>query len=351
MYENTKNVSIKHERRIIMAKIKDIADLTGYSITTISRVLNQDKNFNVSDETRLKIMATAEKLNYIPLSKRNKTTKKTSSLTIGLVYWYSVAEEITDPYYMSIRLAIENYCQDHNINLAKIYLPTKSFEEVASMNLDGLIALGKYSTDEVENLYEINQNLVLVDCYSKHYNIDVVMADLKEATKDIINYLLEVNLKSIGFICGIEKTLDGQELLDIRLTTYINQMTKSKRFNQNHVHLGAFTADSGYEIMSEIIKNDQLLDAYIVASDAMAIGCLKALNENNIKVPDVVSIISYDNISLSQYTIPSLTTIDMNTKHMGETAMELVTERLSTGREIAKKVTIPTRLIQRSSSI
>ena len=94
-----------------MAKIKDIADLTGFSITTISRVLNQDKNFNVSDDTRLKIMATAEKLNYVPLSRRNKTTKKTSGLTIGLVYWYSVAEEITDPYYMSIRLAIENQCQ------------------------------------------------------------------------------------------------------------------------------------------------------------------------------------------------------------------------------------------------
>ena len=334
-----------------MAKIKDIADLTGYSITTISRVLNQDKNFNVSDETRLKIMATAEKLNYVPLSKRNKTTKKNTSLTIGLVYWYSIAEEVTDPYYMSIRLAIENHCQSHNINLQKIYLPMKSLDEIASMNLDGLIALGKYSDEEIKNLYAINPHLVLVDCYSKHYNIDVVMADLKEATKDIISYLLDLELKKIGFICGIEKTLDAQELLDIRLTTYINQMSKLKSFNQNNVYLGAFTADSGYEIMSEIIKQGKLLDAYIVASDAMAIGCLKALNENNIKVPDVVSIISYDNISLSQYTIPSLTTIDMNTKHMGETALDLLVERINNDREIAKKVTIPTRLIKRASSL
>lgn len=334
-----------------MAKIKDIADLTGFSITTISRVLNQDKNFNVSDDTRLKIMTTAEKLNYVPLSRRNKTTKKTSGLTLGLVYWYSVAEEITDPYYMSIRLAIENQCQAQNIKLEKIYLPMKSFEDIASMNLDGLIALGKYSTDEIDKLYDINPHLVLVDCYSKHYNIDVVMADLTEATKDIIKYLIDLKLKTIGFICGIEKTLDGQELLDMRLTTYIDEMTKLKRFNQSHVHLGAFTADSGYEIMSDIIKKDQLLDAYIVASDAMAIGCLKALNENNIKVPDVVSIISYDNISLAQYTIPSLTTIDMNTKHMGDTAIDLMAERIANDREIAKKVTIPTRLIRRSSSL
>ncbi|MEO3149639.1 substrate-binding domain-containing protein, partial [Turicibacter sanguinis] len=60
---------------------------------------------------------------------------------------------------------------------------------------------------------------------------------------------------------------------------------------------------------------------------------------------------SYDNISLAQYTIPSLTTIDMNTKHMGDTAIDLIIERIANDREIAKKVTIPTRLIRRSSSL
>ena len=334
-----------------MAKIKDIADLTGFSITTISRVLNQDKNFNVSDETRLSILAAAEKLDYVPLSKRNKVSKKNVTLTIGLVYWYSPAEEITDPYYMSIRLAIENHCQLQNIRLQKIYLPMTSSNEIKAMNLDGIIALGKYSPQEIQNLHTLNQHLVLVDCYSKHYNIDVVIADLKEATKDIISYLINSKLKNIGFICGVEKTLDGEELLDIRLTTYINQMSKLKSFNQNNIFLGSFTADSGYEIMSKIIQQNKLLDAYIVASDAMAIGCLKALNENNLKVPDVVSIISYDNISLSQYTIPSLTTIDMNTTHMGETALDLLIERINNNRKIAKKVIIPTQLIKRASSL
>ena len=333
-----------------MAKIKDIADLTGFSITTISRVLNQDKNFNVSDDTRLKIMTAAEKLNYVPLSKRNKTAKRNTAITIGLIYWYSVAEEITDPYYMSIRLAIENHCQSRNIQLQKIYLPSTSYDEISAMNLDGLIALGKYSEEEIQSLHATHPHLVLVDCYSKHYNIDVVIADLKEATKDLIDYLVDLKLTKIGFICGVEKTLDGQELLDVRLTTYINQMTKLKAFQQNNIYLGSFTADSGYEIMSDIIKKGKLLDAYIVASDALAIGCLKALNENNIKVPETVSIISYDNISLSQYTIPSLTTIDMNTKHMGETALDLIIERITNDRTIAKKVTIPTQLIKRAST-
>jgi len=125
--------------------------------------------------------------------------------------------------------------------------------------------------------------------------------------------------------------------------SFVNYMTMEATCYGGY-ESGLYTADGTY-------VGDSSFDAYIVASDAMAIGCLKALNENNIKVPDVVSIISYDNISLSQYTIPSLTTIDMNTKHMGETALDLLIERVNNDREIAKKVTIPTRLIKRASSL
>jgi len=122
-------------------------------------------------------------------------------------------------------------------------------------------------------------------------------------------------------------------------------------FNQNYIYLGKFTADSGYDIMTNIIKNDELLDSYIVANDSMAIGCLKALNENNIRVPDVVSIISYNNTSLSQFTIPSLTSVNINTKLMGESAVSLLMERFNNGRQVAKKVTIPTNIIFRDSCV
>ncbi|HAX73309.1 MAG TPA: LacI family transcriptional regulator [Firmicutes bacterium] len=334
-----------------MAKIKDIAQLTGFSITTVSRVLNQDKSFNVSDETRLKIMTVAEELNYLPPSKRHKVGKTESVMNIGLVYWYSVEDELTDPYYLSIRLAIEKHCEEQGIHLHKCYLKSKSLDELKDLNVEGIIALGKYSDQELQTLHDKFPHIVLVDCWTNHYNIDVVVGDLKNATRQIINHFKSQQFKSIGFICGVEKTLDGEELLDIRLVTFSKEMKKTKDFNQYDIKLGKFTADSGYDIMSSIIASDALLDCYIVASDAMAMGCLKALNEHHIRVPDVVSIISYDNISLSQYTIPSLSTIDMNTKHLGTTAMELMKERLTNDREIAKKVMIPTNLILRDSSL
>ena len=330
-----------------VTKIKDIAKKTGFSITTVSRVLNQDPAFNVPHETRLTIITAAEELNYIPLSKRQKTSVKKSSLTIGLIYWYSLTDELVDPYYLSIRLAIENGCEVKKINLKRFQIPKEGICELDPLNVDGIIALGKYSEREVNQLFELSPALVLVDCYHKHYEIDVVMTNLQEATQEIIEYFKAADLTAVGFIGGVEKTLDGQALEDPRLTTY-----QQYEWDQpNAIYLGSFNADSGYHIMQGIIKSGQLQQAYIVASDAIAIGCLKALSEHQIRVPEDVSLVSYDNISLSQYTIPALTTLDMNTLIMGQTAVELLVDRISTQRQIGKKVFIPTRLIKRGSSI
>jgi len=332
-----------------MTKLKDIAEVTGFSIATISRVLNHDQTFSASEETRLTILSAAEKLNYTASPSRLAADKKKTpkKLTIGLAYWYSTADEITDPYYLSIRLAIKDYCETHDLELKLFYLLEQTYEDIKQANLDGLIALGKYSRNEISQLHKLNQHFVLVDCYSKHPEIDVVMVDLKEATKDIIAYFKSINIHNIGFIGGIEGTLDGKILTDIRLKTFL----KSDHANQETIYQGEFNADAGYDIMTNIIQQKNIQPAYIVASDAIAIGCLKALNEHQIKVPQDVSIISYNNISLAQYTIPALTTIDLNTRHLGQTAIETLHERINSNRQLAKKIFIPTQLIKRESSL
>jgi len=335
-----------------MTTLKDIADETGYSIATISRVLNHDKFFSATDETRHTILTAAEKLNYINSNSRTqsaakKQEKQKQQIKIGLAYWYSASDEINDPYYLSIRLAIENYCEQNNIDLKLFCLLEVTDLEIKNAKLDGLIALGKYSEAEIKRLSVLTKNFVLVDCYTKQYDIDVVMVDLKEATKDLISYLFSLEIKDIGFIGGVEGTLDGTILIDNRLKTFL----KYEFADSNCIYQGTFNADSGYEIMTDIIKNHQLKKAYIVASDAMAFGALKALNENNIAVPEVVSILSFNNISMSSFTIPALTTVDLNTHLVGTTAAEVMHERIRSKRTIAKKIFIPTKLIKRESSL
>lgn len=333
-----------------MATIKDIAEIVNVSIATVSRVLNQDKTFTVSEQTKLKIFKVAEELNYTSTNqKKSKNKNSNNQLTIGLLYWYTTKEELNDPYYFSIRMAIENECVTQNIKLIKIYLTQNELVNLESINYGGIIALGKYSDQTIEKIYSINPNLVIVDHWTSHYNIDVVVPDLATATINIVDYYLQNNINKIGFICGIEHTFDGQEILDTRLTTYKNEMFKHQSYHSKNVYLGKFTADSGYEIMTQIINHNELLEGYIIASDAMAIGCLKALNEKHIKVPENISIISYDNTPLSQYITPSLSTVHINTKTMGESAVTLTLEKIRTDRTIAKKIIIPTHLIIRDS--
>jgi len=336
-----------------MTKLKDIATATGFSIATISRVLNHDQTFSVAEETRLTILSTAEKLNYRGLGWRHqliedKLIEEKTQLTIGLAYWHSVAHEINDPYYLSIRLAINEYCELHGIELKLFYLLEDSYNKIKDENLDGLIALGKYSPSEVSHLHLLSPHFVLVDSYTKHPEIDVVIVNLRETTTDVLEYLNDLGIFDIGFISGIEPTLDDSvQMNDTRLNTFLNY----KHVNHDTIYQGDFNADSGYEIMSNIIKHGKLQPAYIVISDTIAIGCLRALNEHNIKIPDEVSIISYNNTPLSQYTTPTLTTVDLNTYHIGTTAAETLCEKIKTNRRLAKKISIPSELIKRESSL
>lgn len=329
-----------------MATIKDIAKKAGVSIATVSRVLNHDKSFNVSLETRMKILQVAEELNY-KIKEKNLTKE---NLNFALVYWYTISDEINDPYYYSIRLSIENECREKNIILHNIYLGSNDYAEIKHLKVDGIIALGKYSQKVIDELTKICPNIVVVDYFINDYHTDVVVADLKQATSDIIKYFLNLQIKNIGFISGIEKTFDGEIIVDERLVTYKSEMIKYNLYQEDLIYLGEFTADSGYEIMLDIIKSKKIQPAYIVGSDSMAIGCLKALNEFNIKVPDKVKIFSYNNTSFSQFTIPALSTVEINTQVLGTSCVNLLEERVVSERSIGKKLLIPTKLIIRDSA-
>lgn len=331
-----------------MATIKDIAEKVGVSIATVSRVLNQDETFNVSDETKLKIFQAAEELKYKRKKIKPKTRQKEKA-TMALIYWYTTKHELNDPYYLSIRIGIEEAAQQMGINVETIHANDDiKYNEIKS---DGIILLGKYSEEFLQKLYERHKNIVLIDGYTEHPAIDTVVPDLKNATKSIIDHYVSQGITDIGLICGVEETVDGIEIVDIRRITYEKEMKKRKLYDSNHVYLGKFTAHSGYQIMESIIESNKLLPAYIVGSDSMATGCLKALNDYNIKVPKQVSIFSYNDTPMAQFTHPSLSSVKIHTNIMAETAVGLFAERLQSDRPIGKKIIIPTTIIHRDSSV
>ncbi|MBU3146795.1 LacI family DNA-binding transcriptional regulator [Clostridium sp. CF012] len=325
-----------------MTTIKDIASQAGVSIATVSRVLNFDEKLNVTDATKQRIFEVAQELNYI---KKEKNIKK-SVYKVAIANWYTEKEEVLDPYYLSIRMAIENKCASENIEVVKL----SPFFTTYAKEIDGIIAIGKFGHKEVEKIRIVSESIVFVDSSPESEVYDSVVCDLKYATINILNYLEGLGHKNIGFISGSEYINEGKDIfVDRRDRTYKEEMRARGIDYKENFYIGEFTPQSGYELMKKALVNKTNVTAYIVANDSMAIGAYRAISEAGLKIPEDISIVSYNDNITAQFIVPALTTVKIHMEFMGETAVELMLEKLRDGREIAKKIVIPTKLIKRDS--
>lgn len=331
---------------IALATIKDIAKKAGVSTATVSRVLNYDMTLSVSDETRKRVFQAAEELAY-----KKRAPKRFVDQKIAIVNWYTEKQELSDLYYFSIRHGIEERCKELGLN-AEVYF-YNDMEQMRSEDIQGIIAIGKFSNEQVEKLAQLHDNLVFVDYSPDEEKFDSVVIDFEKATKTIIDFFVETGHEQIGFIGGREYVVGEKEPLeDLREKTFRSYMKEKGLYNEDYVFVGTFSTEEGHRLMKEAIEQlkDQLPTAFFISSDVMAIGSMRALHEAGIEVPERVSVIGINDISVSKYMYPPLSTIRVHTELMGETAVDLLIERLE-GRRIAKKTFIATKLIVRKSVI
>lgn len=328
-----------------MATIKDIAVKAGVSIATVSRVLNFDETISVSEGTKKKIFEVAEKLNYV--TPRKRRSNKQENMNIGIVHWYSDKEELEDPYYLSIRIGIEKKCQDENICFIRINKDGK-YDKI--QNLDGLVAIGKFGDNDVAKFDKLTSNIVFVDSSPNEEKYDSVVVDFRKALTSALDYLTSLGHTKIMYIGGEEYINSGKDKIkDYREETYREYMESIGKYDSSNIFLGNFTHADGYRLMKEaLLKKDSQM-AFFIASDSMAIGAYKAVIESGLNIPNDISIIGVNDISTAKYMTPALTTVKVYTDFMGETAVDLILERLRNGRAICKKVVIPTKLMVRES--
>ena len=328
-----------------MATIKDIAGVAGVSIATVSRVLNYDESLNVSETTKKRIFEVAEELNYVTVRARKNKCKK---YKVGIVNWYTEREELNDPYYLSIRLAVEKKCKEEETLFRNIEL-RDSQENLKE--IDGLIAIGKFGPQDIETLRDITPHIVFIACSPAEKLYDSVVTEYKEGVTEALNYLSDLGHVDIGYIGGEEYINDGEErVIDYREETYKEFMIKRDNFKIEWVFKGEFTPQDGYNLMKKALEHSHRPTAFFIASDPMAIGAYKAIAEAGLSVPGDISIVSFDDIQTAQFLVPALTTVKVHTEFMGETGVETLLEQLKSGRSIHKKVLIPTQLMVRDSA-
>lgn len=330
------------------ATLKDIAKNVGVSLATVSRVLNYDRTLSVSEHTRKQIFEVAEDLNYTKLKRRPAMPDK--QLKIAIVQWYSETKELDDLYYMSIRLGLEKRGEQRH------FLTMRTFQNdlnAIDPDVDAIIAIGKFSNQQVAAMARLTPNLVFVDHDQLCHGYDSVVTDFQFAVRQVIDFFWEQGQHRIGLLHGTEWTTDKQmEVVDQRLRAFKQEMQARDAYDPKLVYGGDYTNQSGYEQMMKAIDDlgDELPSAFFVTNDPMAAGALKALRENHITVPDQVSLIGFNDTTIAKYVFPELSTVHVNTELLGSTAVDMVENRLQTGRTTAERVTVGTELVLREST-
>ncbi len=324
-----------------MATLKDIAKETGSSVSTISRVLNRDETINVSDGVRSRIFEAAKELGYVQRKRKKKSESEKKKVRLAAVL-YSNEDSMEDTlYYISMRKSMELECRKRGVEVKTFF----NDEDLSSFKgVDGIILLGKFRKKSISKFYTITENIVIVDMEKEGF--DCVVSDFKEATIRCIDYLRSLNHEHIGFIGG-EAGVNNELGADLRLTTYCEVLNKG--MDADDIYIGRFTSKEGYRLMKEALTRESIPTAFICASDSMAIGAMKAISESEYRIPEDISIISFDDVPTAEFVTPALTTTRIYSGFMGISAVDIAIEKLRGDREIRKKVVIPTELIVRDS--
>lgn len=322
-----------------MATIKDIASKANVSSATVSRILNNDHSLNVPDSTKNIVLQAAKELQY---SKKKKLSK--SSFTMGIVQWYSLQQEADDPYYLSIRQGVEQFCQDNNIHVIRTFKSDAHYLSTLQ-EVDGLVCIGKFTLQEQTTFEQLSKNIVFLDMENTLITNHTISVDFYHALEQALSYLSTLGHQSIYYLGGKEY-LDSNTLYpDQRKEIFVTYCTN------NHIHYeiheDRFSSEAGYAMMCQIIQAKKLPTAIFAASDPIAIGAMRAMQEHQIKIPEDISIIGFDDIPSASYTNPPLTTIFVPTFEMGQYGARIIYHFKE--HQTPMKILLPCTLIERES--
>ena len=326
-----------------MATIKDIAESAGVSPATVSRVLNYDTELSVGEATKQKIFEAAEKLNYTK-HLRNAKMYKGSLL---LIQWYNEAEEIEDLYYLSIRLGIEKKAQEIEMEVTRLTLG----EAIPDKKFDGVLALGKFTLTQIKFIKAISSNSLFVDFDAYQEGCNSLVVDFETGVAQAVDLLLETKKSRLGILTGVEKYKEyNAELEDVRLNLFKDELERRNlELAPENILAAPFTVVGGTQAMKKRIATGNLPEAFFCASDALAIGAIRALTAAGIKVPEQVAIVGFNDVSVAKYVTPAISTVKVFTEWMGELAVGAMQELLQNPAPVPRKIMVGTQAIKRAS--
>lgn len=328
-----------------MATIKEIAEKANVSAATVSRVLNHDDTLSVTSKTRDRILKIAQELHYM------KKKAAPAQTALGIFQWYSMFQELEDPYYQAIRIGIETYCASRQIEVIRTFRSDSNYME-ALKGVQSLICIGKFNQAMMDQFKTITNNIIFLDMKTSRIQCNTISLDFTQAVTDVMDYLTDLGHTHIGYLGGKEQLENDTYYFEERKEVFLRYCQEHNLIFEPYIKEDEFSAESGYQMMQELIRLGTLPTAVFAASDPIALGAMRALHESGYRVPEDVSVVGFDDINVAGFSNPPLTTVHAPAEFMGEYAAHFITllsKDTSLEYQTPVRLTLPCSMVIRDS--
>ena len=311
-------------------KMLDIAEKLGVSVVTVSNALaGRD---GVSDSMRRKICEVAEKMGYKPSNTRSSKKKAILPNSIGKSVGILTSERFVGPrgtFYWELTVNISNKLSQMNVftvyecvtaeNENNGTLPNMLTEKKA----DGVIVIGQVHRPYIEMLSRVDVPVVFVDFYDSRYDVDSVNSDSFNGSYILTDHLVNMGHKKIGFFGNFNATSS----INDRFLGYLKCLIENGL--EYHREWTLDDRDDRGILYTKINFPSEMPTAFVCNCDETAFRVIAALKSKGVRVPEDVSVVGYDNYTVSSISVPAITTMEVDIRKMAEVSVELMVKRLA----------------------
>jgi len=331
---------------------QDVANLAGVSRTTVSFVVNKNPRFSIRPGTVQKVQEAARVLGYIP----NATARALASRrakAVGLVMTRDPRYIASDPFLPQILGGLLDVVKQAQLNLLTDWVePGQQYQTYSSLirakHIDGMILMTpRYDDPGLKALRETDIPVVLMGMVPgcDLYSVDV---ENVAAARTAVRHLISLGHQRIACILNAPSPYSSACQ---RLQGYQQALEEAGlAYDETLVGFADFDATSGYSQMRSLLAERPGFTAAFVASDNVALGALAAILDTGLKVPDDISLVGFDDIPMSSYIHPALTTIHMPAREIAQQSCHLLMRLIAGERPEERALTLPTELITRGST-
>lgn len=329
----------------------DVARRAGVSRTTVSFVLNNVVGMQISEETRKRVLDAAHDLGYVPDAAAQALASGRSK-TIGLLlarHSHAIASDMFLTQVMEV-LVREVNRQGLRLMLEVVedYENRESYLKlVRSNSIDGILYSGpRYDDAALHLLVEHRVPTVLMGALpgTSYYYVDV---DNRAAAKQAVSHLLGLGHTRIGCITNANPSYVAAA---DRLRGYEDGLAQvGLCVSMDLVRYGDFDAESGYHQMNSLLEQNRDLTAVFVASDVVAFGAMSSIREHGLRIPEDISLIGFDDVPMSRYVAPSLSTVQLPVVDLARRASEMVVGLIHGEQPLETQVLLSASLLVRNS--